>query len=312
MRPSTKVTSCQPRSFITGTQWPVKYTPAILQMARSTSMLTSMIVSASDVEVHSSSDSDSSLPSIDRLLATPTKPKNTPSKSATTPSKSTTTSSESTNGKKIDTLDDEEDDILPTRPTRAAAPHYIVISSYEDSDDEILPLSSGQRCTASTSTLILTSRKLTVTATPKETLPYFSPRRTRSSYIAQTPPSTNGSARRSSRLQSHKSIIEAGRDETTTPLDDDPDESDIVTPTRSRRTGKHPRRKTSDSGASETSGDVERSPTKKTRFMRPVKEAVSPSKLSKQEEEDLEEDLEILQDTGTLGELDGRLYTVPT
>lgn len=39
--------------------------------------------------------------------------------------------------------------------------------------------------------------------------------------------------------------------------------------------------------------------------MRPVKESISPRKMSKQEEEDLEEDLEILQDTGTLVGLDG-------
>lgn len=283
------------RSIIASTQWSVRYIPVILYTG-GISLLTSMTASTSDFEVHSGSDSDSSLPSLRNLITTPTKPKCTSPKPAS-----------GVKEKEQDSTDDEGSDVLPARPLRSAGPHHIVVSSDDDSDGDITPLSSPKRRTASTSTPTSSSRKPAVATPSKQKPSYSSPRRTRSSGLPKLPPSTNGSTRRSTRLQARRSIAEPSEDKSTTVpegssqnLPDSENESDIVTPTRSSRRGKHPRRQTLDLGESETSGDAERSPTKKTRLMRPVEKLTSPRKLNKQDEEDLEEDLEILQDTGTV------------
>ena len=274
-----------------------------VQGTGSISLLTRMIASTSDFEVHSGSDSDSdsSLPSLRTLTTTPRKPKPTPSKPANRVQE-----------EEQDTTNDEDGDDLPARPLRSAGAHHIVISSDDESDGDITPLSSPKRRTAHTSTPTLTSRKPAVVTPSKQKQPYSSSRRTRSSGLPILPPSTIGSTRRSTRLQTRKSIAEPREGEfTTVPegssqnLPDSENESDVVTPTRSSRSGKHPRRQTLDLGESETSGDAERSPTKKIRLMRPVEKSIPPKKLNKQDEEDLEEDLEILQDTGTVIRLCG-------
>lgn len=259
-------------------------------------LLTSIIASTSDFEVHSGSDSDSSLPSLRTLTTTPRKPKPTPSKPANRVQEG-----------EQDTTNDENGDDLPARPLRSAGAHHIVISSDDESDGDITPLLSPKRRTAYTSTPTSSSRKPAVATPSKQKQPYSSPRRTRSSGLPILPPSTNDSTRRSTRLQTRKSIAEPREGESTTVskgssqnLPDSENESDVVTPTRSSRSGKHPRRQTLDLGESETSGDAERSPTKKIRLMRPVQKSIPPRKLNKQDEEDLEEDLEILQDTGTV------------
>jgi hypothetical protein len=261
-------------------------------------LLTRMIASPSDFEVHSGSDSDSdsSLPSLRTLTTTPRKPKPTPSKPANRVQE-----------EEQDITNDEDGDNLPARPLRSAGAHHIVISSDDESDGDITPLSSPKRRTAHTSTPTSSSRKPSVATPSKQKQPYSSPRRTKSSGLPILPPSTNGSTRRSTRLQTRKSIAEPREGESPTVpegssqnLPDSENESDVVTPTRSSRSGKHPRRQTLDLGESETSGDAERSPTKKIRLMRPVEKSIFPRKLNKQDEEDLEEDLEILQDTGTV------------
>lgn len=292
---TTKSFVANPGSIITSTQWSVGYIPSILRTG-SISLLTSMIASTSDVEVHSGSDSDSSLPSLQTLTTTPRKSKTTPSKPANRVQE-----------EEQDTTNDDDGDDLPARPLRSAGAHHIVISSDDESDGDITPLSSPKRRTAYTSTPTSSSRKPVVATPPKQKQPYPSPRRTRSSGLPILPPSTNGFTRRSTRLQTRKSITEPREDESTTVpegsspnLPDSENESDVVTPTRSGRRGKHPRRQTLDLGESETSGDAERSPTKKTRLIRPVEKSIPLRKLNKQDEEDLEDDLEILQDTGTV------------
>lgn len=271
-------------------------------------ILTGEIASTADFQARpASGDSDSSLPSVRTLITTPRKQQTTPSKLA---------SSLKGKGKEVTEDDEEEDDILPARLPRSEGRHYIIVSSDDDSDEDIEPLSSPQRPKPSKIIPVSTPQKREVVTPSKPKEVQFSPRRTRSSGKAKAPLSTNGSTRRSTRLQSREIKPEPDDDEsTTTPIErssqtiiNSGDESDVFTPTRSRRKGKHPRRLPSDLGESETSGDVERSPTKKSRLSTSLKESPWVRRFREQDKEDLDEDLEILRDTGTVT----RIYWLPS